>query len=238
MAGHFEIGGIRVEVARKDIRNLHLSVYPPNGAVRIAAPRWMEAEAIRLFAINKLGWIRRQQRKLRQQEREPAREYIERESHYVWGRRYLLEVVEHDAAPDVQLKHRKLVLRVRPGTGTERRETILHEWYRGRLREALPPLLDKWQPQVGRKASHVYVQRMKTNWGSCNPGKHHVRLNTELAKKPPECLDYIVLHELVHLREATHNERFIAWMDRLMPRWRERRDQLNRLPLATDRRHC
>lgn len=238
MGKSVDIGDIRVEVTRKDIRNLHLSVYPPTGAVRIAAPRWMEAEAIRLFAISKLGWIRRQQRKLRQQEREPAREYIERESHYVWGRRYLLEVAEHDAAPAVELKHRKLVLRVRPGTGTRRREAILDEWYRDRLHEAVVPLLDKWQPRVGRKASHVYVQRMKTKWGSCNPGKHHIRLNTELAKKPPECLEYIVLHELAHLRESTHNERFIALMDRLMPRWRERRDQLNRLPIATERRHC
>lgn len=238
MAAALELGGIRIAVVRKAIRNLHLSVYPPDGTVRIAAPAWMEVEAIRLFAIKKLGWIKRQQKKLREQEREPPREYIDRESHYAWGRRYLLEVIERDVAPVVLVKHRKLQLRVRPGTDQERREAIVHQWYRDQIRDVTPALLAKWEPLVGRKVKGVYIQRMRTKWGSCNPVARTIRLNTELAKKPPDCLEYVVLHELAHLREPTHNDRFKALMDRLMPNWRDRRDALNRLPVTAERWPC
>lgn len=229
-----DLGDLRVDVVRKDIKNLHLSVNPPRGKVRIAAPEWMAADAIRLFAIDKLGWIRRQQRKLRAQEREAPREYLERESHYVWGRRYLLHIVEREAAPAVELKHRQLHLHLRPGTSAARREEILHDWYRRQIRIAVPSLLAKWEPAVGRKVANVYVQRMKTKWGGCNPVSRNIRLNTELAKKPPACLEYIVLHELAHLREPTHNERFTALMNRLMPGWRTCRDRLNDLPVREE----
>jgi hypothetical protein len=229
-----DLGDLRVDVVRKDIRNLHLSVNPPRGNVRIAAPEWMAADAIRLFAIDKLGWIKRQQRKLRAQEREAPREYLERESHYVWGRRYLLHIVEREAAPVIELKHRQLHLHLRPGTSAARREEILHDWYRRQIRIAVPTLLAKWEPAVGRKVANVYVQRMKTKWGGCNPASRNIRLNTELAKKPPDCLEYIVLHELAHLREPTHNERFTALMNRLMPGWRTYRDRLNDLPVREE----
>ncbi|MFC5582490.1 M48 family metallopeptidase [Rhodanobacter terrae] len=234
MITRLDLGSIHVDVVRKNIKNIHLGVYPPTGKVRIAAPEWMELDAIRLFAINKLAWIRQQQKKLLAQERETPREYLERESHYVWGRRYLLQIVEVGARPSVRLMHKHLRLQVRPGTSVKKREVLLADWYRSNLKLAVPALLAKWAPIVGVRAEHFYVQRMKTKWGSCNPTARNIRLNTELAKKPPECLEYIVVHELVHLREPTHNDRFIALMNRLMPHWRDCRDMLNRLPVRNE----
>lgn len=229
-----EVAGIEVSVVRKDVRNLHLSVLPPDGRVRVTAPAWIDDESIRLFLVEKLGWIKRQQGKMRAQEREPARDYIERESHQVWGQRYLLQVIEHDAPPDIEIRHRKLVMRVRPGTGRVRREKALYDWYRIQLRQAALPLVEHWAPLVGARPRRIHIQRMKTKWGSCNPDNGSIRLNTELAKKPPEALEYIVLHELVHLREPTHGPRFIQTLDRLMPQWRDRRDALNTLPVRDE----
>jgi predicted metal-dependent hydrolase len=234
MVTRLDLGSIHVDVVRKNIKNIHLGVYPPTGKVRIAAPEWMELDAIRLFAINKLAWIRQQQKKLLAQERETPREYLERESHYVWGRRYLLQIVEVEARPSIRLTHRHLRLQVRPGTDVSKRELLLADWYRGNVKLAVPGLLAKWEPMVGVRAERFYVQHMKTKWGSCNPAARNIRLNTELAKKPPECLEYIVVHELVHLREPTHNDRFIALMNRLMPHWRDCRDMLNRLPVRNE----
>lgn len=228
------VAGVEVRVVRRNVRNLHLSVLPPDGRVRITAPEWMDAEAIRLFTIDKLAWIKRQQQRMRAQPREPAREYIDRESHQVWGQRYLLQVIEQDAAPAVELRHRKLVLRIRPGTGRGRRADILDGWYRSQLRQAVGPLLARWVPLVGAGPRRIHVQRMKTKWGSCSPERASIRLNTELAKKPPELLEYILLHELVHLREPTHGTAFIEAMDRLMPQWRDRRAALNQLPIPEE----
>jgi predicted metal-dependent hydrolase len=223
-----------VDVVRKDIKNVHLSVYPPTGKVRIAAPSWMDLDTIRLFAISKLGWIKLQQKKLCAQERETPREYLERESHYVWGRRYLLQILEKDARPSVTLGYRHLKLQVRPGTAVETREAVLADWYREKVKQALPTLISKWEPIIGVRARNCYVQHMKTKWGSCNPLAGNIRLNTELAKKPPECLEYILVHELLHLREPTHNDRFIDAMNKLIPHWRDRRDMLNRLPVRNE----
>jgi predicted metal-dependent hydrolase len=231
MAEQIHLGEMAVNVVRKEIKNVHLSVYPPTGNVRIAAPSRMRLATIRVYAISKLPWIRQQQKKLREQERETPREYLDRESHYVWGKRYLLELVEHDAAPLIELKHRKLVLQVRPESSDERKRELLNEWYRARLKEAVPPLIKKWQKTMAVNANAFYVQAMKTKWGSCNPKAGTFRLNTELAKKPPQCLEYIVVHELVHLLEPTHNQRFVALMDRFMPKWQFHRDELNRLPV-------
>ena len=234
MITRLDLGSIRVDVVRKNIKNIHLGVYPPTGKVRIAAPEWMELDAIRLFAINKLDWIRQQQKKLLAQERETPREYLERESHYVWGQRYLLQIMEADARPSIQLAHQHLQLQIRPGTDAKKREALLAEWYRTNLKQAVPALLAKWEPIVGVRTERFYVQHMKTKWGSCNPKARNIRLNTELAKKPPECLEYIVVHELVHLREPTHNDQFVAWMNKLMPHWRDCRDMLNRLPVRNE----
>lgn len=231
MTRQIDIGDITVDVVFKDIKNIHLSVHPPTGRVRISAPLRMDVDNVRVFAVSKLGWIKQQQRKLRAQERETPREHIDRESHYVWGRRYLLKVSEEDVAPAVELKHNRMILRVRPGTPGDKRQEIVDEWYRGQLRQALPSVIEKWEPLIGVPVERCFVQRMKTKWGSCNPGRRSIRLNTDLAKKPRECLDYIVVHEMVHMLEPTHNARFVALMDRFMPNWHTYREELNRLPV-------
>jgi len=231
MATRIELGGISVDVVRKDIKNVHLSVFPPIGRVRIAAPARMDLDTIRVFAVTKLGWIKSQQKKIVAQERETPREYLDRESHCVWGRRYLLDVVERDAAPAVELKHRKLVLQVRPGSDEAKRQEVLEGWYRATLKSAVPALIAKWEPLMAVKVQRFYVQRMKTKWGGCNLSARSIRLNTELAKKPPECLEYVVVHEMAHLLEPTHGQRFRALMDQVMPAWEFHRAQLNRLPV-------
>ncbi|MEK7323451.1 MAG: SprT family zinc-dependent metalloprotease [Pseudomonadota bacterium] len=235
MVTQIELGGIVLEVVQKDIKNVHLSVYPPSGKVRISAPLRMNADTIRVYAISKLDWIRQQQKKLRAQERETPREYLDRESHYVWGKRYLLQVMEQDAAPAVDLKHNKLLLRVRPGSGEQKKQAVLEEWYRQQLKVAVPPLIEKWQPLMGVKVERFFMQRMKTKWGSSNPDSGNIRLNTELAKKPRECLEYIVVHEMAHLLEPTHNQRFIVLMDQFIPKWQFYRELLNRLPVPHER---
>jgi predicted metal-dependent hydrolase len=232
MVTQLQLGDLTVDVVYKEIKNIHLSVYPPNGRVRIAAPSRMSPETIRAFAAAKLPWIREQQRKLREQERETGREYLERESHYVFGKRYLLRVVEEDVPASVERKHQHLILTVRPGTSEEARQAILDEWYRRLLRESATPLIAKWEAQLGVTVHRVFVQHMKTKWGSCNHHRGTIRLNTELAKKPLECLEYLIVHELVHLLEPTHNARFVRLMERFMPRWQFYRQMLNRLPLG------
>lgn len=231
MSSWLKLGEIQIEVTFKDIKNVHLSVYPPSGKVRIAAPAHMKLDTVRLFAIAKLDWIRQQQAKLRRQDREAPREYVDRESHYVWGKRYLLKIIEENAPPKVELTPRTLRLHVRPGTDTEHKRKILEAWYREQVREAVPPLLALWEPVVGGKVARYFVQTMKTKWGSCNPANRSIRLNTELAKKPRQCLEYILVHELLHLREPSHNQRFVSLMDQTMPAWRTLRELLNQLPV-------
>lgn len=232
MITQIELGDITVDVVLKDIKNIHLSVYPPSGKVRISAPKRMDLDTIRVFAISKLGWIKQQQRKLQEQEREAPREYLDRESHYVWGTRHLLRLVEADAAPSVELQHSRLVLSVRPGADETRKHAILEEWYRQQLKQAVPPLITKWETLMGVKVERFFVQRMKTRWGTCNSRARTIRLNTELAKKPRECLDYIVAHEVAHLLEPTHNARFVALMDRFLPHWQLIKAELNQLPVG------
>ncbi len=231
METQIELGDITADVVLKDIKHIHLSVYPPTGRVRIAAPSRMDIDTIRVFAISKLDWIKRQQKSFQEQERESPREYLERESHYVWGKRYLLKMIEINEAPSVELEHNWMILRMRPGSSAEKKQAIMAKWYREQIREAVPPLVAKWEPLMGVKVQKFFVQRMKTKWGSCNHTAHNIRLNTELAKKPPECLEYIVVHEMTHLLEPTHNARFVALMDQFMPNWRYYRDELNRLPV-------
>lgn len=231
MPESIDLGGIATEVIRKRIKHVHLSVYPPAGRIRISAPEHMALDTIRVFAISKLPWIKSQQRKVRAQKREAPRDYIDRESHYLWGKRYLLTVIERDAAPTIDLQHKRIVLGVRPSTSTERREELLDAWYREQLKMALPPLLEKWEALMNVKTSKVFVQRMKTKWGSCNPNSHAIRLNTDLAKKPPECLEYIIVHELAHLIEPSHNARFVSVMNLFMPKWEYFREELNNLPV-------
>jgi predicted metal-dependent hydrolase len=231
MLTQIELGDIKVDVVFKDIKNVHLSVHPPNGRVRIAAPTRMSLETVRVFAISKLSWIRQQQEKILAQERETPREYLDRESHYIWGKRYLLDVVEENTRPEVVLLHGKMILRVRPGTDESRRQDIVEEWYRAQLKQAVTLLLPKWEPLIGVKVERLFVQRMKTKWGSCTPKSGNIRLNTDLAKKPRECLEYVLVHEMVHILEPTHNARFVSLMDSFVPRWQFYREALNRLPV-------
>ena len=225
------IGDISVDVVLKDIRNIHLSVYPPAGRVRISAPSGMNIETIRLYAISRLGWIKKQQRKLRGQERETPREYLNRESHYLWGKRYLLKIIERDAPSAVDVQHSAIHLYIRPDASQEKKQFTLDEWYRRQLKVALPDLIALWEKRVGVRVNEFGIKKMKTKWGTCNPDARRIWVNLELAKKPKECLEYIVVHEMVHLLEHHHNERFIALMDDMLPKWRSLRDDLNRLPV-------
>jgi len=232
MTTQIELGDITVDVVLKDIKNIHLSVYPPAGRVKISAPSRMDIDTIRVFAISKLGWIKQQQKKFQEQERETPREYLERESHYVWGKRYLLKIIEVNEAPSVELKHNKMILRVRPGSDEKKKQEIIDAWYRDQIKNAVPPLIAKWEQLLGIKVERFYVRRMKTRWGSCNHQAFSIRFNTDLAKKPKECLEYIVVHEMAHLREPTHNSRFVTLMDQFMPNWQFYRDKLNQLPVS------
>lgn len=226
-----ELSDISLEVTRKDIKHLHLSVHPPAGRVTFAAPSRLDLDTIRIYALSKLRWIRQQQLKLRSQEREPPRTCVNRESHYLWGKRYLLKVSEREEKPGVEIGHDVLRLRVRPGTTVEGRRRVLEDWYRGELYVALAPIVAKWEKLMRTKSANVSVWRMKTRWGSCSPSLRTIRINLDLAKKPTDCLEYIVVHELAHLIEPTHNASFVAVMDRFMPQWRMHRNTLNRLPL-------
>ncbi len=231
MTSQLFLGDVSVDVVLKDIKNVHLSVHPPTGRIRIAAPQRMNMDAIRLFAISKLGWIKQQQRKLQGQDRETPREFLERESHYVWGKRYLLSVVELDKPPSVELSHNRIVLQVRPDSEETKRMQIVEGWYRNQIKMAVSELIERWVPRVGVEVAGVYVRRMKTRWGSCNAQARTIRLNTDLAKKPPLCLEYILVHEMIHILEPTHNECFQALMHQFMPDWEQRRLVLNRLPV-------
>ena len=233
MVSQLQLGDVVVDVVQKDIKNLHLSVHPPTGRVTISAPLRMKADAIRVFAITKLGWIKQQQQRQQAQQRDTPRSFVEKESHYLWGRRYLMSVSEEDAPPKIEVCRNKIKLRVRPGTPPSKREALMESWYRAELKRVLPPLLSKWQRTLGVAVAKVFVQRMKTKWGSCNHRAKNIRFNSELAKKPRRLLDYIVAHEVAHLLEPTHGKTFVELLDAHFPRWREARDELNELPLSS-----
>lgn len=235
MAETIQIGEIVLTLTRKDVINVHLSVHPPRGRVSLVAPTGTRLEVARAYAISKLGWIRNQQAKLLGQAREAPRQFIERESHYLWGRRHLLSVVEADAKPSVRLSHRKITLSVRPDSSMAKREEVMHDWHKALLHELVPRLIRKWEAKLGVTISGYFLQRMKTKWGGCNQRAGNIRLNTELVKKPKDLLEYVVVHELAHLVEPTHSERFIGLLDKHYPSWREARAELNALPLSAEK---
>jgi predicted metal-dependent hydrolase len=228
-----EVNGLTVDVVRKDIKNLHLAVYPPNGRVRVAVPLRVNDEAVRLAVITKLGWIKHQQSKFEGQERETMRKYVSGESHYFQGKRYLLDVIERNIAPHVVVRNKKKIdLYIRPGSSRAQRERVMSAWYRERLRETIPLLIVKWEKKIGVHAEEWEIKKMKTKWGTCNIEKRRIWLNLELAKKSEKCLEYIIAHELIHLLERLHNERFLSLMNQFMPNWKRYRDELNRMPLV------
>ncbi len=221
---------LSIEVEQKDIKNIHLSVYPPDGNVKIAAPHRMDLDTIRVFAINKLQWIKKQQKTFRNQEREAPREYLSKESHYFQGKRYLLKIIEQDAKPKIVLTHSKIELYVRPNTSMEKRKEIIEEWYREEMKKTIPKMIEKWEKIIGVKANEFGIKKMRTKWGTCNVEAKRIWINLELAKKPLDCMEYIVVHELVHLLERSHNDTFKNYMNEFMPKWRFHSDELNRLP--------
>jgi len=234
MTEKIQMGEISVQVTRKAIKNVHLSVHPPDGRVTLVTPTATRLDVARAYAISKLGWIRNQQEKLRNQARETPRKFIERESHFIWGRRHLMTIHHADAKPCVTLDHKRLTLTVRPGADAQKRAEVIHEWHKSLLHAVVPALIQKWQPKLKVNVSSYFLQRMKTKWGSCNPRDKNIRLNTELVKKPKDLLEYVIVHEMAHLLEPTHSERFVALLDKHYPSWREARAELNELPLAAE----
>ncbi|MEZ4302518.1 MAG: SprT family zinc-dependent metalloprotease [Polyangiaceae bacterium] len=231
------VSGLRVAVVRKAIRNLHLGVYPPDGRVRVAVPLAVSDAAVRVAVIGRLRWIRRQQAAFAAQPREPERDMVSGESHYFLGRRYLLEVSETGdrGAVGVNVKNRRVLeMRVRPGTDAPRRAALLQRWYREQLRELVPALITKWEKRLGVSLAEWGIKRMKTKWGSCNAKARRIWLNLELAKKPLGCIEYIVVHELAHLKAKKHDDRFVKLMDEGLPQWRHTRKLLNAAPLASE----
>lgn len=234
MTEMIDLGDIPITVTRKNIKNVHLSVHPPDGRVTLVAPKNTRLEVARAYAISKLSWIRNQQEKLRNQARETPREFVERESHYLWGRRYLLTVTERDIKPSVSIDHKRITLSVRPGSDHTKRASIIHEWHKSLLHEFFPTLISKWEPKLGVQVTAYFLQRMKTKWGSCNHKAGHIRFNTELVKKPKDLIEYVVVHEMLHLAEPTHSDRFISLLNEHFPTWQEARAELNELPLAAE----
>jgi len=230
-----EIGGIEVEIVRKDIKHLHLGVYPPDGRVRVAVPLRLDDDAVRLAVISRLAWIRRKRAEFEGQDRQSRREFVTGESHYFEGRRYRLDVIESTGPTGIRLRDKAWIeMRVRPDAGRDAREAMLYSWYRARLRERIPELIAKWEPRIDVSVAEWRIRRMKTRWGTCNPDARRLWLNSELAKKPIPCLEYVVVHEMVHLIERAHNDRFRKILDRVMPGWGSRLDELNREHLVDE----
>lgn len=234
MTTTIELGDVVIELTRKAVRNVHLAVHPPAGHVTLVAPTDTRVEVARAYAATRLGWIRQQQANFRGQAREPPPRFVARESHYLWGRRHLLSVVERNGKPAVTIDHRRITLAVRPSSSVEKRREVMHAWHRALLHEAVPPLVAKWEGTLGVRVSGYFLQRMKTRWGACNHRSGTIRLNTELVKKPRDLLEYVVVHELLHLIEPSHSTRFRDLLDAYYPAWREARMELNELPVAAE----
>jgi predicted metal-dependent hydrolase len=225
------VADLDIEVIQKDIKNIHLAVYPPIGRVRIAAPLEVNTETIRLFILSKLPWIRRQQRKFANQNRQTLRQYVNRETHYYLGRKYLLRVHETNHPyryPKVVLKTKTYIdLYVKENTSIEQKANLMKEWYREELKKILVEYIVKWEKILNVKANVANVKSMKTKWGSCNTDKGTILFNLELAKKPLSCIEYVVAHELVHLIERLHNDNFRAYLDKHLPNWKQIKSELN-----------
>lgn len=234
MQATIEIGNITVHVTHKEIKNIHLSVNPPQGEVRISAPLHLNLDSIRVFALSKLQWIRSEQQKFQIQERETPREFLNRESHYFWGERYMLELVYKDSPAFVEIKHHKIILTVRPDSTRVKKQEVLERWYREQLRNKANSMLKVWEKKLGVQTNKMIIQKMKTKWGSCSPKTRIIRLNLELCKKPLQYMEYIIVHELMHLIEPTHNQKFVRLMDSYMPKWKHYKDELNRLPIPRE----
>lgn len=227
------ISNLTIDIVRKDIKNMHLAVYPPHGRIRLSAPENTDSEMMRLFAISKIGWIKKHIKNFEAQPRETPREYISGESHFFQGKRYMLNVIERKGFNKVEIKGTKNInLYVRPNTSNEDKAIILKEWYRTEMKKQIPELLSKWESIIGVKSNDWAIKQMRTKWGTCNIEAKRIWLNLELSKKPVICLEYIIVHELVHLLERNHNDKFVSYMNQFMPKWRMYKTELNKLPVA------
>ncbi|MBE9212847.1 M48 family metallopeptidase [Plectonema cf. radiosum LEGE 06105] len=226
-------GELNIDIVRKKIKNLHLAVYPPDGRVRIATPLNIDDEAVRLFAISKLSWIKKHQANFNTQERQSKREFVSGESHYYQGKRYLLNVIYHQGNSKVEVRNNTYIdLYVKEGSNETQRKNAMTSWYRKQLKQDIPQLIAKWEPIINVEVKDWGVKQMKTKWGTCNTQAKRIWLNLELAKKDRHCLEYVVVHEMVHLLERSHGERFVALMNKFMPNWRFYKDELNCSPLG------
>lgn len=232
MHTEIKIGNITADVTLKDIKNIHLSVYPPTGRVRISAPARMDLERIRLYAISRLGWIRKQQAAFANQRREERRRFVDRESHYLFGKRYLLRITRSSGPQTVILRHREIEIVARPETDADGLRKFYESFSRRLLRTEISELLERWPSKIGVPTPEFGIRKMKTKWGSCNRAAKRILLNIELAKKPVKCLEYVVIHELIHLNERKHNQRFVGELDAHLPNWRQTKNLLNRLPIG------
>jgi predicted metal-dependent hydrolase len=237
-SAYLSVAGIDVDVVYKDIKNLHIGVYPPLGRVRVAAPQRLDDDQVRLAVVDRLPWIKKQRKQLQDAERQSKREMLTGESHYVWGVRHRLKVVQRPGRPHFEVDGERLLLYVPDGTTPEQRRTLLDGWYRQQLRVVIADLIAKWEPVIGMSVPRWSIRRMKTKWGSCNRESRHIWFNLELAKKHPDCLEYILVHEMTHYLERNHGERFIRLIDGFLPDWRARRDQLNNSPLPHEKWRC
>jgi predicted metal-dependent hydrolase len=228
---HITISNLTIDIIRKDIKNMHLAVYPPTGRIRLSVPNSTDSEMLRLFVISKLGWIKKQMKNFKNQPRESKRTFQNGESHYFMGRRYLL-TLSISSKQRVTKNGNKLILHVKENATTEEKAILIKEWYRKELKKIAPSLIEKWETIIGVKSNSWGVKVMKTKWGTCNVDEKRIWLNLELSKKPLNCIEYIIVHELVHLLERSHNDKFVAYIDRFMPKWRQFRDELNNLPVA------
>lgn len=231
-----QVGPVDALVVRKPIKNLHLSVLPPNGRVRVTAPLHIKDDAIRMLLATKLVWIKKQKAKFEAQERQTPREYVSGETHYYLGEPYRLEVVYVNLPPGVFLRGKdKIVLQVRPNSTLVKREEVLMDWYRAELNIVASKIIDKWSKMIGVQANAWGIKRMKTRWGTCNHRASRIWINLELAKKPIASIEYIIIHELLHLIERKHNDRFICLLTSHLPKWRSIKDELNRFALSVER---
>ena len=235
MAETIHLGDIAISVTRKDVKNVHLSVHPPDGRVTLVAPMTPRIDVARAYAITRIGWIRQQKVRFSKQAREEPRQFKGRETHYLWGRRHLLKLTERNEKPTIKVDHRTIHLQVRPGAEADQRARIMHEWHLGLLHDAIPELIRKWEARIGVKVRGYFLQRMKTKWGSCNPQRGTIRINTELVKKPRDMLEYVIVHEMIHLIEAKHTKAFFQHLDRLYPHWSVVRAELNELALSAEK---
>ena len=234
MSDTIQLGDIEIELTRKAVKHAHLSVHPPHGRVSLVAPAGTRLEVARAFAITKLAWIRERRLQMQTQAREAPRRFVQRETHHLWGRRHLLAICVADMKPTVSLDHRHITLTIRPDTSAAKRAEAMHDWHKSLLHDVLPGLIQKWERRLGVQVSAYFLQRMKTKWGSCNHRAGNIRLNTELVKKPKDLLEYVVVHEMLHLIEPNHSERFVELLARHYPTWREARAELNELPLSAE----